>query len=414
MDSSSSDNEDGCCDGSTADRPTAAAAAPGPERKHRPQQQRLESSFQLPLQKRKRMSRDGKIPTANKMRQTPILFTSVPSSSSSSSAGTVSDGLSSERIVVDLFACVGGFSTGASIAGHTIGLAIDCDEKALAIHEANHPTTLHKVMLLGTDTEAELVDLIRSVVPDGAEWHLHGSPPCTKLSGAREMSAPTQDTIKKGEEEGLCLVDWYLDFAERMQPTSWSMEQVDCVPVRSTLKERLRRNKAWTDYEVVEFAKFGVPQTRTRMIAGSPSLIYRIRFGKGMRVSNIATVRNAIEEIPEGTVYIRCNWHRETKQEDTEEARNGEFINDRAQKLCRTLDEPAWTVLANSPLQWWNRRYARIRNLNVKETLLLQTFPDTYKPAADSTVADFLKGIGNAVPCLFVCKLMSVVVVVGS
>jgi site-specific DNA-cytosine methylase len=221
------------------------------------------------------------------------------------------------------------------------------------------------------------------------------------------MSAPGQDTIKKGEEEGLCLVDWYLDFAERMQPTSWSMEQVNAAPVRATLKDRVKRNKAWIDYKIVEFAKFGVPQTRTRIIAGSPSLIHRIRFGKGMLVAQVATVNDTVNDIPEGATYIRCNWHRETKQEYTEEAQNGEFINERAQKLCRPLDEPAWTVVTH-PLQWWDKRYARIRNLNATENLALQTFPATYKPAPKSTVADFLKGIGNAVPPLFACKLMTV------
>jgi len=363
-------------------------------------QQRIETSFNAPAQKRRRLSRKGKFPVVDTLRQTPI----------SGVYSMAQTGTASKRIVIDLFACIGGFSTGAAIAGHQIGLAVDCDPQALAIHEANHPNAVHKVMLLGPETETELIELIRSVVPAGSEWHLHGSPPCTKLSSARQMSVRSKDVVEKGEHEGMCLVDWYLNFSAKMEPTSWSMEQVNCAPVRTTLKERRLRSKSWTDFEVVEFAKFGVPQTRTRIIAGLPSLIRRIRFGKGMLVSKLVTPRMVITDLPTDAVYVRGNWHRETKQDATESACNGGFINERAQALCRTLDEPSWTVMANQPLQWWDSKFARIRGMNIKETLLMQTFPQDYKEASGgSMIADFLKGIGNAVPPLFASKLMAVV-----
>ena len=367
------------------------------------QQQRIESSFRAPLQKRRRKDVPSKIPTASSLRQLPL------TAAFGTPNGTKGCGLPSTRRVVDLFACIGGFSTGAAQAGHEVVLAVDCDDAALAIHEANHPKAVHKIMFLGPDTEQELVALIRSVVPDGAEWHLHGSPPCTKLSVARAMGQLGKAEIDRGEEEGSCLVDWYLDFVERVRPTSWSMEQVSCKPVRSTLQARMKAHKDLYDYEVVEFAKFGVPQTRTRLFAGCPQLVARIRFGSGMRVERVRTIRDAIADVPEGAAYVRGNWHRETKQDDVEEASNGEFIHEDAQRLARRLDEPAWTVLANDPLQWWDIRYARIRNLNIPESLAIQTFPTDYARAPDTKVNDFLRGIGNAVPSLFARKLMTVV-----
>lgn len=369
-------------------------------------QQRLESSLHAPLQKRRRKEIPRKIPTASALRQTPLAFGAGTAGGGAGAATRC--GLASTRRVVDLFACIGGFSTGATQAGHDVVLAVDCDDAALAVHEANHPTAAHAIMFLGPETEEELVALIRKHVPEGAEWHLHGSPPCTKLSVARGMAQLGKATVKQGEEEGLCLVDWYLDFVRRMRPTSWSMEQVPCKPVHATMRARVKAHKDVYDYEVVEFAEFGVPQTRTRLIAGSPDLVSRIRFGSGMRVSRVRTVRDAIAEIPDGAVFVRGNWHRETKADEVEEGANGTFLHAAAQKLARRLDEPSWTVMADKPLQWWTSSYARIRNMNVKETLALQSFPTDYQSAQDTKVNGFLKGIGNAVPPLFAKKLMIV------
>jgi len=394
MDSSDEDNDDvlcvpRCSNPSSRGTSTETSRTKG-------QQQRIESCLGKELRKRKRQERASKVPTTSTMRQQPIFAIGAKT------------GICSKRLVVDLFACIGGFSTGAAQAGHRIVLAVDCDETALAIHEANHTQTMHKHMFLGPETEPELVALIQSVVPEGAEWHLHGSPPCTKLSLGREMSNRSKTEIQQGEEEGVCLVDWYLDFVDRMNPTSWTMEQVDCAPVRNTLKTRALKRSSWTDFEVVEFAKYGVPQTRTRLVAGVSCLINRIRFGEEMFVDKIRTIRDAIDDIPPGAVYVRSNWHRETDQAHTEEAHDGKFINEKAQKLSRRVDEPAWTIMANKPLQWWDERYARIRNMNIVETLALQSFPLSYKYPEGCAIRDLLQGIGNAVPPLFVRKLMSV------
>ena len=365
----------------------------------KPPQQRLEACLKAPLVLKKRRGTASKVPVASACRQ----------SSLAAAFGKPSAcGLTSKRKVVDLFACIGGFSCGAAQAGHAIVLAVDCDKAALHIHEANHPEALHKEMFLGPETEDELVEAIRSVVSEGEEYHLHGSPPCTRLSGARQMAQLTREELDRGEAEGMCLVDWFLDFVERIKPTTWSMEQVNAKPVREALTRRMKRNRDLFDFESVEFSQFGVPQTRNRLLAGSPALIARIRCGVGMRVARVRTIRDAIEEIPERAVFVRGNWHRRTNQDEVEEAANGEFLHERAQKLARTLDQPAWTILSNKELQWWDRRYACIRNLNINETMALQTFPPTYVAGPQSTISDFLVGVGNAVPPLFARKLMSV------
>jgi site-specific DNA-cytosine methylase len=314
-----------------------------------------------------------------------------------------------QRKVVDLFACIGGFSTGASQSGHNIVLAVDCDETALAVHEANHPRTTHKLMFLGPDTEAELVALIRSLIPDdGTEWHLHGSPPCTKLSNARSMSRKRDPSIlKMGQKEGLDLVEWYLDFVAKMNPTSWSMEQVDCKMVRDALEVRKRSNIRFLDYNVTNFVNYGVPQTRTRMIAGSPFLIHRLRFGNGMFEPVAKTIQDAIPNLPPEACYQRSNEHRKSDPSSTEEGADGTFLNEDAESRCRPLHQPSFTIMSH-PMQWWDAAYRCVRNLNLCEVLALQTFPVGYKFPPGVLSVDQHKGVGNAVPPEFARRFMSV------
>jgi len=183
------------------------------------------------------------------------------------------------RKVVDLFACIGGFSTGAANSGHEIVLAVDCDPVALQVHSANHANTKHHVMMIGPETEEELALLIRSLIPECTAWHLHGSPPCTKLSSARLMSRKRDPSVlEEGCKQGLGLVNWYLDFVIRMAPTSWSMEQVSCPLVRDTLDRRKRVDRHLLDYNITNFVDYGIPQTRTRVIAGYELFIPTLHF----------------------------------------------------------------------------------------------------------------------------------------
>lgn len=166
------------------------------------------------------------------------------------------------RPVVDLFCGCGGFSLGAKAAGHRIAVAVDCWEPALAVHQANHPSTIHLNRELGADlhyggrrgVEAFAQEL-REIVPEiaaGEPWHLHGSPPCQELSTAN----PGGD-----RGEGLRLVLWFLELVGLMDPPSWSMEQVPTVarllPVGTPGRERK-----------LNAADFNVPQTRKRTFLG--------------------------------------------------------------------------------------------------------------------------------------------------
>ena len=78
-------------------------------------------------------------------------------------------------------------------------------------------------------------------------------------------------------QDGRRLIEWYVKFAIDSGATSFTMEQVATPPVRKALDALRRNHRARLDYEVLDFAKIGVPQHRRRLIAGSPHLIAKLR-----------------------------------------------------------------------------------------------------------------------------------------
>lgn len=353
-------------------------------------QKRIESFFGIPIQKRKKQKRTTI--KSQKLGLQTSLFANPTERMT-------------KRKVVDLFACIGGFSTGAATAGHDIVLAVDCDETALSVHEENHSSCAHKIMFLGPETEDELIELIRSYIPAGSTWHLHGSPPCTKLSSGRCMSKRDKEIVEAGQQEGLSLVDWYLDFVAKIQPTTWSMEQVNSRLVRNTLDARRRMDKSFLDYNATEFVRYGVPQTRTRIIAGTPFLIHNIRFSSSM-FEPIRCILDVIPSPPPGACYQRNNWHRKSDESATEEAADGSYLNADAESRCRPLTEPSFTIMSHA-MQWWTADYKCVRNLNSAEMLAIQTFPAEYRFPSSVNVTEQHKGIGNAVPPRFAAKFMA-------
>jgi DNA (cytosine-5)-methyltransferase 1 len=292
--------------------------------------------------------------------------------------------------VYDFFAGAGGFSEGARAAGCRIAWVCDNDPLSLKTHAANHPSAEHHL--------ADL-PLPRSAWPfptDGRPFHAHFSPPCQKFSNCNQTHR------KEGDRRlAKSLVEWSIETALTCGAQTWSLEQVPNAAVIEVVEAAKKRHPGRVSYARVDFSHLGVPQTRTRLIAGSPTLVAQLL--RRIDRANITTVRSAVAK-PRGT-HVRNGkaWVREKRTLDGRRVRTKAGWGDN----CHTIDEPAPTVLAHRELSWVTRRTSGHHDhchLRPKEIAALQTFPLTYR--WPDSLKRCLKEIGNAVPPLVARSLM--------
>jgi site-specific DNA-cytosine methylase len=288
-----------------------------------------------------------------------------------------------QLLVVDLFCGCGGFSTGAGLAGARVVLAVDCDRSALAYHRVNHRGCKHVNMVLGPRTEARLVELIRSVVPEGRRWHLHGSPPCQLFSPMRN--------ITKGKKplSGMQLVEWYVDFARRVSPTTWTFENVRAPEI----KELFVRTNISHGY--FNFVNYGVPQTRKRCLAGSTHIIREFQSDPSLRTHPQLSPIDVLSPPPQAT-FIRASGGKCTES------------------FYRSLSEPTWSLLCACKPVYVSKERSCVRVMHIQELLTLQTFPSSYRMKSRGhlsllgTEADRVRLVGNAVPPRIAEMLVSI------
>lgn len=299
--------------------------------------------------------------------------------------------------IVDLYCGVGGFSTGAAMAGHTVALAVDAWHEAVAWHSHNHPTADHYIFTLPDER------LLAQLPPPDTLWHLHGSPPCQVLSKAQGS-----EKTKSRWDEGLENIRYFLNLALERRPASWSMEEVANGVVLRLLQEYRDVHPYWIDFEVVDMSFWGVPQTRRRVIAGSPFLIQRLRDVRQplQRVG----MRQACKTMPKNAIGIkgqRGHW-----------GNHGRGAGRPAFKKCSIVVPlerrvrpggtavPSPTVLCSNCLTWAKSGGETIRCLTLREHADLQTFPHNYIfPEYNRVLSQRL--CGNAVPPKFAQVLMA-------
>lgn len=302
-----------------------------------------------------------------------------------SERGEPTDAPITGKRAVDLFCGLGGFSQGAVDAGHTVVLAVDNWKEGLAAHRRNHPRTAHSRLTLGYETQDELEKLIRKHVPEGSEWHLHGSPPCQKVSKMRAISHGMS------VDAGMELVSWYLQLVVKLEPTTWSFEEVNIGELRGVMQFAKLLWPDVVDYEVIHMEKYGVPQSRKRMIAASPSIMHRLRTDKSLLAP--APIVTDIITPPTDAVYMRSSVGMTPKVGRME--RHGDV---------RPVNSLCWTCTATHPHAWLSSDRKHIREFTNEESLVLQTFPKCTK--LPSRRVDGNRAIGNALPVLFAAKMM--------
>lgn len=159
--------------------------------------------------------------------------------------------------IIDLFCGAGGFSFGASqVENAKVIVAVDTWQKALDVHEKNHPHTKHLNYPLGGSIKKTTDEILKHIpsLKKGDKIHIHASPPCQQLSIVNS---------KRNEEDGLKMVKWAIKMCQQKCFDSYTIEQVNNKQVRdlyTTLK---------VPYIECNFSKLGVCQSRRRLIASN-------------------------------------------------------------------------------------------------------------------------------------------------
>jgi site-specific DNA-cytosine methylase len=331
-------------------------------------------------------------------------------------------------LVVDLFCSVGGVSVAAAALGHRVVLAIDFDPERLAVHECNHPHAKHVCMVLGVDNEEEVVRLIEEYVPENQRHRLwlHLSPPCQSQSSARYMGKHkstnakkcTKDDVKEDMKQykgiGLSLVDWSLHMVVRHNPAQFSIEEVADTQgsVLKIMHDYKLKYPKLIDYDVFKMIDYGVPQTRERAIVARPETIYMLRHASELKVARPVGVSDVLK-VPEGAVYFQGSMSHVVNPEaviarkrphskafeDTSGVYTDGFVD------LRLPHMPSKTI-GSVALSWKDVEFKRIRCFTPEEMRCVATFPADFKWPANASKKLMYDGYGNAVPPLFVQKLI--------
>lgn len=271
--------------------------------------------------------------------------------------------------VVDFFCGAGGFSHGASCAGAHVAIAIDSWDKALKIHEENHPTCTHWHLDVSQFSPQKMGEMVRQELDLGPDDHLHvhTSPPCQMLSMANRKTL--------NPDQGMELVVWAIDTIAAIAPDSWTLEQVDAKAVRDFLEERK------LDYRRVQMADYGVPQNRKRIMA-----YHNIDFE---RIDRLYRLTEPVSMERGLGLPDNCGMTQMSSNHD----------------CTRPTSKVAYTV-TSVPFYVKMPTDERYRMLTLEEVMALQTFAPSYSWETVKAKTHRQKMLGNAVPPLFARRII--------
>jgi DNA (cytosine-5)-methyltransferase 1 len=191
-------------------------------------------------------------------------------------------------IGVDLFSGAGGMSLGAQRAGVRVKVAVDANPYAARTFASNHPDV---VMMCKPIQEIKCVELQRR----GSELVVFGGPPCQGFSTSNQRTRSSENPLN-------WLFKEYVRITRDLRPDWIVFENVPGMVVteggrflRAVLLA-FQQLGYQTKHFVLNAAKFGVPQNRSRLfIVGS------LRNGNlTIPIGNdeVVTVRDAIADLP--------------------------------------------------------------------------------------------------------------------
>ena len=304
--------------------------------------------------------------------------------------------------VLELFGGCGSATSGFIEGGAFVVISFDNWDDAVAVHRSNIPAPHQMIkMEMGTlQAWNAIKGWVKTLEESGFHVHIHASPPCQAFSVATSTDP----------REGCYLLDWTLGLIEEVDPDSWSMENV--LPVRKYLPDSV-------NFEVVNCADYGVPQTRKRAIAGCGFTLTPTHENKWVSILDaLPHLKDALldENVnpkikrrtlndPSRTITSQSSGQLRVKLRLNMDG-CGASMSRRAQTTDCLLDEPAKTVkgacgppsirlIDSNALKL---EAMKVRSMSMAELATLQGFSDDYDFSAASTQKSRWQMIGNALP----------------
>jgi DNA (cytosine-5)-methyltransferase 1 len=338
--------------------------------------------------------------------------------------------------IVDLYAGAGGMSLGFKNAGGRILMAVEANESAAATYRANHRRP--KVLVERIDASWNIVDKLKTNVPEAKCSLLIGGPPCQGWSSLGGRGSKEQRLLLNAS------IDHFLIQTRLLKPPAVVLENVRGLATRDGgahlrhVEACLRRSGYRVTSLDLRAADYGVPQLRHRVfVVGIRSdMGFRFEIEPSHDKDSWLTVWEAISDLPAlraGRVRSRYNkantdyqkrlrgdcseltWHQAPDHSpDILEVLNGlngagasradlpktvKLTSGFHNTYCRLwADQPAPAVTSSAGRisSGRNAHPYNDRALTPREAARLQSFPDSYKWLGRRWAV--YQQIGNAVP----------------
>ena len=319
----------------------------------------------------------------------------------------------------DLFSGAGGVAKGAKLAGYEHAWGLEYSPAIAEIYRENIGQVFVQDILEANPYKFEKVDL------------LHASPVCKSFSTANANKGEKQLDIDCAKK--------VVEFIQVLQPPTFTLENVQAYTKSKAFNiivESLYAQGYWINYQVLNAADFGVPQSRRRLI------LIAVKSGfipplppKQKRIGWYEAIADLVHDLPDSQL---AEWQLKALPSEIKESllldsgnttppivanvfdkpsftittftrtlkalliENTGARSDR-ELQTRTANEPCWTLRAMGQDGHYHRANALLENAKIKALDIrclarLQSFPDDYKWTGKKSIDGM--GIGNSVPPL--------------